>query len=160
MKIGIISDTHGNFSAVERAVSLAGDVKLWLHAGDCAPDARFLASITQLPVYGVAGNCDWLSEDAPEERVVEVGGHRIFLTHGHIYEVRYGTEALTAAAIGERADMAVYGHTHVVEVTLGELSVLNPGSAARPRDGGLPSFMTVELLQGQEPEVQVFRMEG
>ena len=34
MKIGIVSDTHGNMGAVEAVAEAASDVEIWLHAGD------------------------------------------------------------------------------------------------------------------------------
>ena len=40
MKIGLISDTHGNTAAIDQAVELAGEIDLWLHAGDMIHDAE------------------------------------------------------------------------------------------------------------------------
>ena len=42
MKIGLISDTHGNTAAIDQAVELAGEIDLWLHAGDMIHDAEYL----------------------------------------------------------------------------------------------------------------------
>ena len=56
-------------------------------------------------------------------------------------------------------DIAVYGHTHVAEYTPGTpITVLNPGSAARPRDAARGSFMTVDLAPGKAPEVRLHRL--
>lgn len=160
MRIGIMSDTHGSLDAVARVVSLAGPVEMWLHAGDCIADAEHLAIISGVPVHMVAGNCDWPNITVPEELIVEAAGHRILLTHGHNYGVRYDTEILSEAAEAQGADIAVYGHTHVADVSPGdEIYVLNPGSAARPRDELRPSFMTVVLEPGKKPEVELIRME-
>ena len=85
MKIGIMSDSHGDRRVIDRAVERAGKVDLWLHAGDCAPDAAYLALVSAVRVENVAGNTDWPDGKTPDEIVVEAAGHRIFLTHGHIY---------------------------------------------------------------------------
>ena len=133
MKIGIMSDSHGDRRAIDRAVERAGKVDLWLHAGDCAPDAAYLALVSAVRVENVAGNTDWPDGKTPDEIVVEAEGHRIFLTHGHIYGVRSTLEMLVTAAKEAQADIAVYGHTHVAQEVTGDVHVLNPGSVARPR---------------------------
>lgn len=162
MKIGIVSDTHGNMDAVEAVAEAAPDVELWLHAGDFVEDARYLEKLSDTGVVKVAGNGDWPRTEAPMETVVEIAGHRIFLTHGHTYGVNYGREGLMEAARAEGCDIAVYGHTHKADyVRAGEdgISILNPGSASRPRDERRPSFMTAELFPGEEAKVELFRME-
>ncbi len=160
MKIGIMSDTHGSLDAVAQAVSLAGPVDMWLHAGDLIADAEHLAIIAGVPVYSVAGNCDWPNMTVPEERLIEAEGHRILLTHGHNYGVRYDIEVLVEAAEDKEADIAVYGHTHIADISPGDdVYVVNPGSAARPRDEGRPSFMIMELEPEKMPEVKLIRME-
>ncbi|MBR3456914.1 MAG: metallophosphoesterase [Selenomonadaceae bacterium] len=159
MRIGIVSDTHGNTGAVEAVLEMAPEVELWLHAGDFVDDARYLEMRSNTGVVKVAGNGDWPRSDAPDEIVVEAGGHRIFLTHGHTYGVNYGTEQLEEAAGEAGCDIAVYGHTHKLDRRSGKVCILNPGSASRPRDEMRPSFMTAELLPGKEPEVKEYRME-
>ena len=105
------------------------------------------------------GNCDWPNPNTPETIVVEAAGHRILLTHGHVYGVQYGTRFLVEAAAEANCDIAVYGHTHVAEYTPGTpITVLNPGSAARPRDAARGSFMTVDLAPGKAPEVRLHRL--
>ena len=51
MKIGLISDTHGNWSSIDQAVSIAQNMDMWLHMGDCTPDAEYLQSLLNVPVY-------------------------------------------------------------------------------------------------------------
>ena len=151
MYIGLISDTHGSLKAVEQAVSLA-------QKRDCTPDAEYLKSLVDVPVYGVAGNCDWPTGDTCYERIVEVAEHRIFMTHGHNYGVRYTQEYIMEAAESQKADIAIYGHTHIVEYISGPPLILNPGSAARPRDEQRGSFMIMELNPHIEPKITVVRM--
>ena len=158
MKIGVISDTHGNLNSIDNAVSMAQDMDMWLHCGDCVPDAEYLQSLVDVPVYGVAGNCDWPMGSTVYERIVEAEGHKIFLTHGHNYGVRYTQEYVMEAAESQGADIAIYGHTHIVEYMKGTILVLNPGSAARPRDEGRGSFVIMELTHNSEPNVTIIRM--
>jgi len=62
---------HGARRAIDRAVERAGKVDLWLHAGDCAPDAAYLALVSAVRVENVAGNTDWPDGRTPDEIVVE-----------------------------------------------------------------------------------------
>ena len=86
MKIGIMSDSHHDLSAIDDAICLADDVDCWLHAGDSIDDAGYLADVSKKPVYAVPGNIDWFSTK-PKEILVELAGKKIFLTHGHKYNV-------------------------------------------------------------------------
>lgn len=161
MKIGIVSDSHGSTRAIDRMLShlAAEGVTLWLHAGDITPDAEYLAMVTEgkAKVRYVAGNSDWPEPGARYDDVVEAAGHRIFLTHGHMYGVRFTTKMLCDAAGESGCDIAVYGHTHVAEISTGHITVLNPGSVARPRDAMQGSFLVMELEQGKAPACHLIR---
>lgn len=160
MKIGIVSDSHGDIYRFEDMLAHPGaeDAELWLHAGDFAPDADYLETLTGKRVVRVLGNCDFHAANIYEETVVEAGGHRIFLTHGHLFNVRFDTAMLAAAAREAGADIAVYGHTHVALEEHGAVMVLNPGSIARPRDERRGSFMLAELHEGEAPKVELVRL--
>lgn len=160
MKIGIISDTHGRWDSIDNAVSLVEKVDMWLHCGDCIPDAEYLQDLVEVPVHFVAGNCDWPTSDATYEKVIDAEGHKIFLTHGHSYNVNHTLEYIIGAAESHGADIAVYGHTHRVEYKQGPLLILNPGSATRPRDDNRGSFMVMELFKNIEPKITVIRMKN
>ena len=150
MRIGMMSDSHGDMQAIDEVLKRAGKIDLWLHAGDCLPDARYLSLKSQTQVVAIAGNCDWPRPAAKEMETVQVGDLRIFLTHGHLFGVNFGLEALVKAAAGEQCTFAVYGHTHVArDIQSGAVRVLNPGSISRPRGGGPASFMILEMHAGK-----------
>ena len=160
MKIGIVSDSHGDVRVFEDMLSASGaaDAEMWLHAGDFAPDADDLEILSGRRVVRVLGNCDLFLDGVYDETVVEAAGHRIFLTHGHLFNVRFDTELLAAAACEAGADIAVYGHTHIALEERGDVTVLNPGSIARPRDERRGSFMLVDLNEGKSPRVNLTRI--
>ena len=162
IRIGVISDTHGSISALGACVSAAGEVDGWFHLGDYASDAKKLRELTKKPVYSVLGNCDgcYLShaeedvfpmpqKDTASERVVTVGGARIFLCHGHRYDVDFGPYSLSYRAEELNCSAALYGHTHRGELSAyGKLLLLNPGSPSRPRGGAGPTFAVLEIENG------------
>ena len=84
----------------------------------------------------VRGNNDFFSE-LPREEEFFIGGHHVFITHGHGYYVSMGEERLKLEARGRGADIVMYGHTHVPALTVeSDLVTLNPGSIAYPRQQG------------------------
>ncbi|WP_314904911.1 YfcE family phosphodiesterase [Selenomonas artemidis] len=161
MRIGLVSDSHGNVRVFEDMLAVPGaaEAELWLHAGDHAADAEMLRLLTEKPVVCVLGNCDYDEDGAYHETSVDVAGHRVFLAHGHLFRVEYGTERLAAAAREAGADIAVYGHTHIAYMERGDVTVLNPGSIARPRDERRGSFMLMDLEEGTAPRVNLIRIE-
>jgi uncharacterized protein len=140
MIIGVISDTHGMKVAIRQAVSAAGAVDMWLHAGDFRRDADYLQKLTNLPVVAVEGNCDNWGRSAQEE-LIEVAGKKIWMTHGHRYQVKQSMVALVRKSEELQADVAIFGHTHLPFV-LKEQGILlfNPGSAAYSSTGRLPTY--------------------
>ncbi|TYP51328.1 metallophosphoesterase [Thermosediminibacter litoriperuensis] len=148
MRIGVLSDTHGLLHFIEKAVKVMEPVDLILHAGDVSADADFLREAYNYRVYGVSGNCDTGSE-YPGERLIELEGKKILLTHGHGYRVKYGYERLLARAKELFADAVVFGHTHCPENTrVGNVLIFNPGSPALPRCGAGRTFGVLEIRDG------------
>lgn len=121
---------------------------LWLHAGDFSQDAAFLAELTGLPTRAAAGNCDGATTAKPDE-FVEAEGVRIWLTHGHRYRAKERGDELTEWAIRYEADVVVFGHSHVPEISRrGGVLLVNPGSAALPRGGRGPSCGVIQIKDG------------
>ena len=134
MKIGVVSDTHTSMVALQRAIEVLGDVDAWFHLGDEARDIMRIADTLQKPIYAVRGNCDYMS-DMPSSQVVEIGGKRFFLTHGHKYAVNHNTSLLCDEAYKLNCDAAIYGHTHIPLIEYSKVRILNPGSTTKPLGG-------------------------
>ena len=155
MVILVASDTHGRRDRLAAAAArVRPDMVLFL--GDGVRDLDALDDA--LSVRAVRGNCDLFgSGEIPECRVEEIGGVRLFLTHGHRYGVKYSLESAAAAAAQRGADVLLYGHTHVpFEKTLPAGSEVGGILLAKPLlmvcPGSLgdaePSFATLTLRQG------------
>ncbi len=142
MRIGVFSDTHGDISAARRFFDSLAPLDYLFHLGDNAADGDKLAKLFACPVYAVRGNCDYRS-DAPLEQVVALGGKRFLLLHGHQY---YAMSSLLYRAEEVHADMVLYGHTHMPDLSAdGPRLILNPGSLSRPRGGSVESCALILL---------------
>jgi putative phosphoesterase len=154
MRIGVVSDSHGRIQCLRDAVEKMGPVDLLLHAGDFYEDARRLQQETGLKVVAVTGNCDCQAK-GPAEEVIETGGYRILLTHGHMYQVKSGYEKLIRKFKNSDYQMIVFGHTHIAEIMpVNGGYLFNPGSVSRSRLGGPPTYGIIELKkQGPVPYI-------
>lgn len=163
-KILVVSDSHGKpwiFKSILYHLGKKADALFF--CGDGMPD---LVSILEESVsdpelaqyipevlYFVHGNGDnstiqiladkRIPLQVPREINAVVSGKKIFMTHGHSYNVYFGTKDLIAAGKEKDADLIFYGHTHLAsaqkkKISEKELTVLNPGSCSLPR-GGMPN---------------------
>lgn len=141
MRILVFSDTHHTTDDCIRIINLIkpSGLDMILHAGDCTVDAEDLSYIfPEIPLHFVRGNNDF--SRAPSDMLINAGGHRIFLTHGHGFGVKYDDayRALAEHAFSVGADCAVFGHTHIPYCAhSGKLILLNPGSIKYGRTYGI-----------------------
>lgn len=145
VRIGLISDTHGELRAdVHRAFE---GVSMILHAGDVCGDEILDELALIAPVQAVRGNCDEPWNGRLEERLdLEIGGVRIHVSHGH----ELGRPGAATVAAAYDADVCVYGHTHrqLIE-RVGERLVVNPGAAGPRRFDLLPSVAVLTITDGR-----------
>jgi uncharacterized protein len=139
MRVGIISDTHGQVDFTRPAVRMfeSLEVDRILHCGDIG-SAEVVELFCRWPTDFVFGNCD------VDQRVLrsvieraglvchgefadlEIEGVRIGLLHSH-------DRRLFSASIGSgRYGTICYGHSHVAAVEQrGETLLVNPGAIYR-----------------------------
>lgn len=157
VSIGVVSDTHGNRRAFERALEALGPVELLLHAGDFANDAVVMGEMYGIPVQAVTGNCDFFGS-GDDAKLFEIEGHTVLLVHGHRQHVKSGLDELYALAAQNGADVCIFGHTHMHEIEWrGHVVLLNPGSPSQPR-GGRPSCMRLTLRRGKPADVALIEL--
>lgn len=112
------------------------DADCFIHLGDGEREVDEVRSIyPQLAIHFVRGNCDFGSVE-PASRVLDIGGKRIFYTHGHEYGVKFGLDTLKQTARRNGAQIVLFGHTHTAFTEYDDgLYLMNPGSAVHPRNG-------------------------
>ena len=155
MRIGVVSDSHGGLYMLDKAIVAMGDIDLLIHLGDHYQDAVKVNTKYKHTLIYVAGNNDFIN-DENAEKLIEFDGKRIFLTHGHRYNVNYGLMQLEFKAQEEKADIVLFGHTHryFVDNDRG-IFYLNPGSVARPRD---KNSSAATLFINEKGEVSVKKL--
>ncbi|MBR3844844.1 MAG: YfcE family phosphodiesterase [Clostridia bacterium] len=132
MRILVVSDIHGDTLSAMNAIQDQPTANTILFLGDGIGAIDKLTDLyPNKTFYSVAGNCDFASVE-PTTRVMEFGGKRIMMTHGHEYHVKFGIENVVHSARRNQCDILLYGHTHIPETHYDKgLYVLNPGSLSR-----------------------------
>ncbi|MDQ7798793.1 MAG: metallophosphoesterase [Candidatus Edwardsbacteria bacterium] len=151
MKIGLISDTHDNLEACQKACEafFDEDVKIVLHAGDfVAPFIVPVFAKARLKLIAVYGNNDG-EKIYLKERFEEAG----FELHSGPYELKIGDRSicmmheprcLESLIKAGTYDLILYGHTHKVDIFEEGTLVVNPGEACGYLTGK-PTCAVVEL---------------
>lgn len=161
MKYLLISDIHGCLPTLEQALRFfeAEHYDMLCILGDIlnyGPRNRIPEGIDPKgiverlnkmrdKIVAVRGNCDaevdQMLLDFPimaDYALLVDGGHRLFLTHGHVYNEEHRFPLV--------GDILFYGHTHLwkLEPTAEGGAVCNLGSITFPKGGNEPTFATYE----------------
>lgn len=146
MKILIVSDTHGKNENYLSVIQKVSPIDLLIHLGDLQGSEDYIESVTPCRMEMVSGNNDIFS-GIPKEKIIRIGKYTVLLTHGHRYGVYYGTSDLEDVAAREKADIVMFGHTHVPMIDLSDsVWLINPGSLSLPRQQGrVPTFIIMEI---------------
>lgn len=133
MRIAVVSDTHRNLYAINKVINKIKNADVLIHLGDNVEDVEKLKEGFEGEVYSVKGNCDFSSK-IPASICEIIQGKKIFITHGHKYNVKFGMNSIIYKGMEEEADIVLYGHTHIAHMKNEEgIWFINPGSAGNPR---------------------------
>ncbi len=189
MRIGLISDLHGNAAGTAAALSLLDDCDRVLCAGDVfnlyGGDPRVVDLLRERDVGAVAGNHDWMYaresrrtstwervqgylSALPAQRTWTVGGQSIRLVHGAPWDVtpEVSTYLFEHMHADPRLDgltgLLVVGHTHVpyVKQADGDLCIVSPGSAGVQDSSGLFHAAVVDLHRMQVERLDFVAAKG
>ena len=142
MQILIMSDTHGDKSIISKVKSYYPNADLFIHCGDSELEYGDEA-LTDF--YYVRGNCD-INAQFAEEQILEAENRIIYVTHGHLYNVKSTLMPLSYRAQEVNASIVCFGHSHLLGAEkIGNTLFLNPGSLTVPRGRKEKSFIVVEL---------------
>lgn len=152
----VFSDSHGRVENILDVIKRYQQIDMIFHLGDIQGEADRLRNAVSCAVPIVRGNCDF-SPELPESLVINFFGKKVAMTHGHRYLYAGGTDLLRYFGKENEADIVMFGHTHVPFLEQGyDLTLLNPGSIARPRqENKIPTFTVMELDERGELTFQM-----
>ena len=134
MKILLVSDSHGDYSSLDRLFKMYPEMDLYLHAGDSEQDEFSLK-----PFISVRGNCDHYY-DFPNFLVIPSPYGNIYVQH---------TPFISQSVIHEHnAKIVIHGHTHTRRnEQKGGILFINPGAISYARDKYDGSYAILEIDQ-------------
>ena len=121
----ILSDTHGNFSAIDKLLSIMSESNYVIHLGDHDADILCYRKELKDKIISVKGNCDGGSD----EQVLTIEGVKILITHGNLYGVKQSLYKLLLRAKELGVSAVFYGHTHQQSIeNIDGIEFINPGA--------------------------------
>ena len=145
MNMIVLSDSHRHIDNINKIKSKLLNCDYLVHVGDCVEDAKYIQNMRK-GICCVKGNSDYLT-DVPFEKLIDVNGNKIFLTHGHKYHVKISLERLKFAAQANGANIVLYGHTHTPKIIYNDgIMFINPGSVCGNRDGSGASYAEINFI--------------
>jgi len=148
MKIIVASDTHRSLYEISLLSKVISEADIFIHLGDYNEDVEALTRFFHGQTYAVRGNCDGWSS-VPLERIEIIGNKKVFITHGHRYGVKSSYTTLLHKAKELKADIVLFGHTHLAELLLEDgIWLFNPGSPAMGRNG-FSSYGEINIIDGE-----------
>ncbi len=148
MLVVVVGDTHGRYKKLQKEIKSIPGIELLLHTGDHYWDGQDLARKLKIKSHVVTGNCDRRT-DGVKEMVLELEGHRILLTHGHLQNVKHTMNNLYFKAQQSRIDIVLFGHTHAPYLKKEDgIWFMNPGSPTFPQ-GAWGTYGLIELQPGK-----------
>ncbi len=147
MRIFVISDTHGSTREIINKMKTMEKPDLIIHLGDYVEDGMKIEEELGIETIIIKGNGDYFHTEFQEDEIITIEGRRIFITHGHKYNVRYGEDNLLYKGEELNVDIILFGHTHVpLFFKESDIVVMNPGSPSMPRGyGKKKSFGILEI---------------
>lgn len=145
MKILVFSDSHGRLGPMVDAIERERPHRVFFLGDNYRDGQALMDAYPDLPMELVRGNCDW--DKAPDELIVEAGGVKFLLVHGHRYGVKSGTDQLARAAREKGVDIVCFGHTHEgLNMPDRGVWLFNPGTAGGVRNR--PGYGVIAVENG------------
>lgn len=152
-KILVISDTHGLVLPLKEIFEKHTDVTAIFHCGD-SELMNFDPILKK--VHIVRGNCDY-DRTLPNELFIKIGQHKIYMTHGHMHDVKVSLDKLNDRAQEMGAEIALYGHSHIAKANMmNDVLMVNPGSLAYPRNRKEKTYAIITLDKDQKHQVDFY----
>ena len=156
MRVLIVSDTHGDDSAMWEAIDAEAPIDMLIHCGDIEHEPTELLEELDCPIHVVGGNNDFML-NLPETDTFNIGKYKVLLTHGHHYRIYREQSCLFYLAEDNNADIVMFGHLHEPILQQdGNITILNPGSLTYPRqEGHRPSYIIMEVDENENVSYEV-----
>lgn len=136
MRILVLSDSHGDFFALKKAIDAQPQAEAVIFLGDGHRDMeKAMPFLEGKRIYCVKGNNDFHCT-YPKNQIITEGGLRIYIAHGHYEYVKSSYSGLISVASRNNCQLALHGHTHLQrEENANGLKIFCPGAIIKDQYG-------------------------
>lgn len=153
-KVLAFSDIHGNTHNLMQLVPHLEACDKVIFLGDGISSLEMLPKKLHKKIVAVKGNGDFFCP-LPAEQTIEIDGVRVFMTHGHNYGVKGGTDAIKRRIVECGADLGLYGHTHSFnKERSGKSWAVNVGSLGTSRTPNGGTYVEIIIDAGSIKEIR------
>ncbi len=163
MLLGIMSDTHNDIEATEKAIALFRErgITVIAHAGDIT-SPRMLEFLTGFTCYIVLGNGDIIDAEDIKVKAAELGFNPVeemleFNLAGKNFVIFHGNNVpmYRSALTSGKYDYIIKGHTHYFENYISnECRIINPG-AVYGHDESSVAILDIEADRVEKVSLEV-----
>lgn len=150
MKVGVVSDSHGEIENLKRALSilLAEDMEKVIHLGDDYEDAGVIPEDKLIRVPGVFSEY-YKDTSIPNRTIKNFEGWKVLITHtkdSHRNDLKDDIRPEELIK-DKKVDVVLYGHTHIPSIEEEEgILLMNPGHLkSYDKKGYKPSLGVIEF---------------
>ena len=112
MRILVLSDSHGDFFSMKKAIEAQPTAEVVVFLGDGHMDfERAKPLLEGKRIYEIQGNNDFHCK-YPKSQIINEGGLKIYITHGHYEYVKSSLARLNSICRRNSCQLALYGHNH------------------------------------------------
>lgn len=155
MKVLICSDTHRRHDHFYEVVEKEGPFDFLIHCGDTEGGEYAIREAIGCPSEIIQGNNEFFSE-LPKERIFELGGKKIWLTHGHEQCTFLGTKYIKQDAKEKGVNVVMFGHSHCPLIEEDDVLCINPGSLSYPRQANhRPSYIILNIDKDNKWDLEI-----
>lgn len=113
MKIVVVTDSHGKVSKFYDIIALENPTEV-IWTGDHSWDGEECSfAFPEIKFHIVRGNCDVFDRKFNDNEILDIEDKKIFITHGHLYEVKKDMYLLEKISGKYFVDIVCFGHTHI-----------------------------------------------
>ena len=167
MRLGVMSDSHGNIANMRRAAARMIDefkVDEIIHLGDDMSDAQQMGMISA-PLTCIPGVFEqtYQNPEIPHRYIVKLNGVKVLLSHTPKHDTHDLPGDIDPERImqAERALVFFHGHTHVYKMErMNKGVVINPGHLKADDKRGCPPSFAIVDLESTKVHAQIIELDG
>lgn len=168
MRLGVLSDTHGNLDYLHRVVDIMQQqfqVQAIIHLGDDLRDAREICA-DGIMMFAVPGMYEgaWQDDRVPHRMLREFGDVSFILSHTPTRDSHDRTCDINPGRALSRygAEVLLHGHTHRPSAmrAVDGLIVICPGHLKSALDRGMPPTFAIIDVERPNLKVEFVNLQG